>query len=137
MREINLIVIHCADTPATMDIGAKDIRKWHVEERGWRDIGYHFVIRRDGTIETGRSKATAGAHAKGYNGFSLGVCLVGGKGGFNFTQKQITGMNVLVNLLCEEFPAAEVVGHCDLDPVNKPYCPGFDVKSYFVKEISA
>ena len=74
------IVIHCADTYETMDIGAEDIRKWHVEERGWSDIGYHKVIRRDGTVETGRDIDVSGAHAAGFNSVSIGVCLVGGRG---------------------------------------------------------
>ena len=82
-----MIIVHCADTLATMDIGVEEIRRWHVEERGWDDIGYANVIRRDGTIELGRDldgdgdvADEIGAHAAGFNAQSIGVCLVGGRG---------------------------------------------------------
>ena len=83
MRPLNRIIIHCSDTTASQDIKASDIRQWHIE-RGWSDIGYHFVIRRDGLIDLGRDISTKGAHAKGHNHDSIVVCLVGGQGGFNF-----------------------------------------------------
>ncbi len=59
MRTINLFVIHCADTYATMDIGVKEIDGWH-RKRGWSGIGYHFVIRRNGIVETGRTSKSNG-----------------------------------------------------------------------------
>ena len=65
MRKINLIVIHCSDTYARMDIGVNEIRQWHLQ-RGFNDIGYHYVIRRDGAIEQGRPIEKPGAHAAGY-----------------------------------------------------------------------
>jgi N-acetylmuramoyl-L-alanine amidase len=76
-REIDLIVIHCAYTSPKMDIGVKEIDEWH-RARGWNQIGYHYVVRRDGTVEHGRSVKTVGAHVKGFNAKSIGVCLVGG-----------------------------------------------------------
>ncbi len=79
MREINEIIVHCSATPESMDIGVKEIRDWHVNDNKWDDIGYHFVIRRDGTIECGRSIDKAGAHCKGHNAHSIGMCLVGGE----------------------------------------------------------
>ena len=110
------IVIHCADTYETMDIGADDIRKWHVEERGWSDIGYHKVIRRDGTVETGRDIDVSGAHAAGYNSVSIGICLVGGRGENdeaedNFTPQQWESLEELVDELQASYPDAEVLGH--------------------------
>ena len=59
----DMIVIHCASTPASMDIGVKEIKKWHVEDNKWDDIGYHYVIRRDGTLEI-RGHASAQSHLK-------------------------------------------------------------------------
>ena len=61
MRKINDLIVHCAATYDTMDIGVKEIRKVHVDENGWKDIGYHFVIRRDGTVEKGRDVSVIGA----------------------------------------------------------------------------
>ena len=83
MRQIDHIIVHCSYTPPSMDIGAETIREWHTlpkpKGRGWSDIGYHWVIRRNGTVEAGRSEERAGAHAKGYNQDSIGICLIGGK----------------------------------------------------------
>lgn len=73
----NLLVVHCAATKARMDIGAAEIRRWH-KEKGWADIGYHYVIRRNGVLEVGRDESTVGAHAVGHNARSIGICLVGG-----------------------------------------------------------
>ena len=77
MRKVNLLVIHCAATKPNMDIGRDEIDSWH-KARGWSGIGYHYVIRRDGRIESGRPVEQAGAHASGYNANSIGICLVGG-----------------------------------------------------------
>ena len=81
LEDVNLIIIHASATPPSMNIGVKEIRHWHVAERGWSDIGYHFVIRRGGTVETGRPLHIMGAHVRGHNQNSIGICLVGGKGG--------------------------------------------------------
>ena len=79
MRKINEIILHCAYTPVTMDIGVSEIRDWHINERGWSDVGYHYIIRLDGTIELGRPIEKIGAHTKGRNRNSIGICYVGGK----------------------------------------------------------
>ena len=73
-NKTDTVVIHCADTPEDMDIGAEKIREWHTKERGWDDIGYHWVIRRDGTLDPGRPLEMQGAHAVAVNGSS--VCLL-------------------------------------------------------------
>ena len=78
VRMIDSIIIHSTATPVGMDVGVEDIRAWHVRDNGWRDIGYHWVIRRDGTIEEGRPEIAVGAHVAGYNHNSIGVALVGG-----------------------------------------------------------
>lgn len=131
------IVIHCADTYERMDIGAADIRKWHVEERGWSDIGYHKVIRRDGTIETGRDIDVSGAHAAGFNAVSVGVCLVGGRGEDdeaenNFTPQQFESLQEVIDELWTKYPEAKVLGHRDLPDVQKQ-CPAFDVRDWMME----
>ncbi|MDD7726846.1 MAG: N-acetylmuramoyl-L-alanine amidase, partial [Bacteroidales bacterium] len=78
MRKINEIIIHCSDTPAGEDFSAADIDRWH-KERGWSCIGYHYVVRLDGTIEKGRDLSRAGAHCAGHNANSIGVCYIGGR----------------------------------------------------------
>lgn len=135
MRNINLIAVHGAATPADMDIGAAEIRRWHTDPppagNGWRDIGYHYVIRRDGRVEEGRPLAEAGAHIAGHNAASIGVCLVGsGAPRPNYTAAQYIALHGLIHSLLGRFPAAEVAGHYEFDP-HKPYCPGFDVKAFF------
>jgi len=117
-----------------MNIGASTIRRWHVEERGWRDIGYHYVIRRDGTIEQGRDDAVPGAHVRGHNAHSLGICLVGGmdKDGaaaVNYPEAQWASLDVLVRGLAAQYPAAVVCGHNDL--TKSKTCPNFDVIEWF------
>ena len=78
MRAIEKLIIHCSATPRNKDFTAEDIRDWHVKGNGWSDIGYHFVIRLDGLIEFGRMVDRYGAHVKGHNLNSLGICYIGG-----------------------------------------------------------
>jgi N-acetyl-anhydromuramyl-L-alanine amidase AmpD len=134
-REIELGIIHCADTPSDMDIGSKEIDDWH-RARGWSAIGYHYVIRRDGTIEKGRDLDNdgdvfdeIGAHAKGFNRNSIGICLVGGMGGFNFTSQQLRSLDKLMDIIENTFTDIEWLGHCDLPGVDKK-CPQFDVRAW-------
>lgn len=75
-RNIDLIVLHCTASPDYLDIGVKEIRQWHLD-RGWSDIGYHYVVRRNGEIEAGRPEHIMGAHARGVNSRSIGICWVG------------------------------------------------------------
>lgn len=125
MRDIDMIVVHCSDTPASMDIGADEIRRWHVNDNGWSDIGYHYVIRRNGIVEYGRPVEKAGAHARGNNKSSIGICLVGGKGGFNFTLPQLRSLDRLVGAQQTLYGPCAVVGHRDLDDGKE--CPQFSV----------
>lgn len=131
-RKINMLVIHCSWTPPEMDIGTSTIRRWH-RANGWLDIGYHYVIKRDGTVENGRPAHQQGAHARGYNRHSLGICLIGGKGADgnderNFTEAQYKSLRELIARLKDEHPIEDIVGHCDLDD-NKT-CPTFDVGAW-------
>lgn len=133
MRDIRYIVIHCADTKPEMEVDAARIKRWHLK-RGWSDIGYHFVIKRNGVIEQGRDRDNdgdvleeVGAHVRGYNSNSIAICWVGGYGGLdNRTQEQLTSMETLVKLLHEVYPKAVILGHRDFPNVAKN-CPSFDV----------
>lgn len=135
-REItSYIVVHCSATPETMDIGVDEIRKWH-RQKGWLDVGYNKVIRRDGTIEDGRPINVPGAHARGYNHISVGICLIGGvesdikKPEANYTHAQWNSLEELVRDLKEMYPSAVLVGHRDLPNVRKD-CPSFDVQEWW------
>ena len=78
-KKTEMIVVHCAATKPSMDIGFRtEIRKWHVEDNGWDDVGYHYIIKRDGTVEVARAEAFQGAHAPAVNSKSIAICLVGG-----------------------------------------------------------
>ena len=133
-KATNHIIIHCAYTPPSMDIGADEIRQWHLD-RGWSDIGYHFVIRRNGSIETGRTQSVSGAHVKGHNWDSVGVCLVGGKAEdsntdeMNYTKEQMHSLWILVNRLKREYPDADVCGHNEFD--EHKTCPCFNVPAWW------
>ncbi len=134
MRPVDTIVIHCSATPAGRDVGAEDIRRWH-RAQGWRDIGYHWVVRLDGTVEPGRDESQPGAHVAGHNERSIGVCYAGGVSADGHTpadtrtEAQKASLRALVARLRSRYPAARVVGHRDLDPSKA--CPSFDAKKEY------
>jgi N-acetyl-anhydromuramyl-L-alanine amidase AmpD len=143
VRYIDTIVIHCSATPPDMDVHANDIRLWHMRGNGWKDIGYNYVIPRDGTVENGRDldkdgdvDEEIGAHAYGFNSTSIGICLVGGlnkdrKPDANFTLEQYIACDQLVNRLTTKYSTIKTVcGHRDLKGVKKA-CPSFDAKEMF------
>ena len=131
MRHIDKIIIHCSDTYIDMDIGVDEIREWHVKERKWSDVGYHYIIRRDGKLEKGRDDITPGAHARGYNKQSLGICMVGGKSKDNKPESNFTAAQwASLFKLCGDLRRkhnAEIIGHND---VSKKACPCFNVKAW-------
>lgn len=134
MRQINYIIIHCSATKAEQDFRAKDIDRWH-RERGWDGIGYHKVIDLDGTIEPGRSEAKPGAHCKGHNSDSIGICYIGGldkngKSADTRTELQKAALARLVADYKRRFPNAKVVGHRDMPNVHKA-CPCFNAKDEY------
>ncbi len=112
-RQIKRLVVHCSDSPDTMDIGKKEITEWH-KQRGFDTIGYHAVCRRDGTIETGRPEETIGAHVQGHNSDSLGVCVVGRK---DFSPAQMLALITLLRGWMRKYNIApqNVLGHYELD----------------------
>lgn len=129
------IAVHCSATSDKQDIGAAEINKWH-RARGWACIGYHYVIRRNGVIETGRADEVVGAHVQGYNEVSVGVCMVGGVSADditiakdNFTKAQWASLKELLLELKVKYPKAVIQGHRDFPDVKKA-CPSFDVKTW-------
>lgn len=129
------IVIHCSATDDGVDIGAAEIDKWH-RAKGWAMIGYHLVIRRDGTVEAGRALELTGAHVEGWNSKSVGVCLVGGveaddmnRARNNFTAAQWIALERVARQLRGRWPAAKICGHRDFPGVRKA-CPSFDVAEW-------
>jgi len=134
MRQIGRIIIHCAATKPSMDIGAAEIRKWHVDGNGWNDIGYHYVIRRSGEVERGRSEHVAGAHVAGHNADSIGICMVGGvddqgKPASNFTRQQWAALDHLVAQILVSYPGAKVSGHNDWSDAKA--CPSFNARAWW------
>ena len=136
MRPIDMLLVHCSATGPSADIGVAEIREWH-KARGWSDIGYHYVIRRNGTPETGRPEATVGAHAAGFNERSIGICLIGGvdadnksKAEFNYSRRQMAALELMLTDLTRRYPKAKVIGHRDLPHVSKA-CPCFNVQDWW------
>ncbi|AVJ51900.1 N-acetylmuramoyl-L-alanine amidase [Escherichia phage Ebrios] len=128
----NAIFVHCSATKATQDVGVREIRQWH-KEQGWLDVGYHFIIRRDGTVEDGRDVNAVGSHARGHNHNSVGVCLVGGideKGRHeaNFTPQQMSSLRTLLEVLMDKYPSAVLKAHHDVAPKA---CPSFDLQRWW------
>jgi len=126
-HKTDYIIIHCSDTPKEMDVGVKEIDVWH-RERGWRGCGYHKIIKRNGQIEQGREDRAIGAHCRGKNSSSIGICMIGGKGGTNFTLLQWRALDSLVRSLVREFPNAKVVGH---NSFSNKECPTFDAEAWW------
>ena len=132
MRKITKIIVHCADTPEGRDDKAADIRRWHLE-CGFSDIGYHYVVDLDGTIEPGRDVEIAGAHTNGHNADSIGVCYIGGadtdmKPKDTRTEEQKTALRLLLKYLVQKYPGANIYGHRDF---AKKACPCFDAKTEY------
>lgn len=123
MRKIRQIVVHCTDSQDSLDIGVKEIDRWH-RERGWSMVGYQYVVRRDGRIERGRPDDQVGAHAYGHNKRSLGIVWVGRN---KPTSKQYSALVGLVKAKMNEYGlhVEDVVGHFELDPDKT--CPNLDM----------
>ena len=135
MRTINEIIVHCSATPEGKDYTVAQIDQWH-RQRGFDCIGYHYVIYRDGSVHKGRDEQRIGAHCKGHNANSIGVCYIGGCATDGKTAKdtRTTAQKVaLVKLLRElrqRYPKAIIHGHRDY---AAKACPSFDAtKEYAV-----
>jgi N-acetylmuramoyl-L-alanine amidase len=134
-RPIRRIIWHCSATPEGRDVSSDEIRRWHTDPRpagrGWRAIGYHYVIRLDGTIEPGREEHEVGAHVIGHNTDSIGICYVGGtdsrgRAKDTRTPAQKTSLYKLTGELLRRYPGASVSGHNEYAAKG---CPSFDARS--------
>lgn len=124
MRNITQIIVHCSASPDYMDIGAATIRKWHLE-RGWSDIGYHYVVRRNGEIEKGRPDEKMGAHARGANSNSIGIVWVGTN---NPSPEQEKSLFSLIHYLMGKYNVKieNVLGHYEAVETDKT-CPNLNM----------
>ena len=141
MRKITQIFIHCSATRPTQDVGVDEIRRWHTalppDGNGWSDVGYHDIIRRDGTVERGRPYSRRGAGVSNHNENSIHICMVGGvdndlKPQNNFTDAQMRALEIVVERAVNMFPGAIVLGHRDAPGVTKA-CPSFDAADWWKK----
>lgn len=136
-KPVETIFIHCSATRPDWLLGrplsekVAEIRRWHVQQRKWSDIGYHYVIDRNGQIAQGRAEHVPGAHVEGHNSGSIGVCLIGGHGSSandafedHFTTAQEVALRNLIEEISERMPIKRVRGHNEV--ANKA-CPGFSV----------
>lgn len=132
MRYLDRIILHCSATPEGRDIDAATIKRWHVNNNGWSDIGYHYVITLDGTVEQGRPLDKPGAHVKGHNLTTVGVCYVGGmrdgEPADTMTELQEIAFIELVYSLRKLFGWLPVSGHNEFS--NKA-CPSFNVQKKY------
>ena len=134
MRTINEIIVHCTATPEGKDYTVDDITRWH-KDRGFKTIGYHYVVYRDGSVHEGRPLSEVGAHCIGHNAHSIGVCYVGGltadgrKAKDTRTLEQKEALVLLLVRLKTQFPLAEIHGHRDFAAKE---CPSFDATKEYV-----
>ena len=134
MRQINKIIIHCSATREGQDIPVETIKKWHIEGRGWSGIGYHFYIDINGKIQKGRDIAKIGAHCKGQNRNSIGICYCGGVEADGKTPKdtrtdeQKDALLAVLRTLKAMYPEAVIHSHRDF--ANKA-CPSFDATNEY------
>lgn len=133
MRKIKEIIVHCTATPEGRAVSVADVDRWH-RERGFASIGYHYLVYLDGTVHAGRPVERIGAHCKGHNSASVGVCYVGGLASDCATPKdtrtaaQKTALSRLITKLKSEYPGAKVYGHRDF---AAKACPCFNAREEY------
>ena len=135
MRKIDKVIIHCADTKTNQNFDVSDIDRWH-KNKGWTEIGYHYYIKLDGTIQTGRKLKRVGAHCAGHNSSSVGVCLEGGKNpdGTKWdmcTSKQEYAVEKLLLTLGKDYPNITLHGHYEFSKTKS--CPNFDINKFYFR----
>lgn len=148
MKSIKYLIVHCSANKTTDLVTLESINHAH-KRRGFRCIGYHYLITYDGVLHVGRQEHEQGAHVKGYNGHSLGICMAGGldshgKPHLNYNKNQMTMLVAILKILSNRYPEAKILGHRDLSPdlnndgVISKYertkeCPCFDVIPWWAK----
>lgn len=147
MRKINEIIVHCSATAEGKDYTVADIDRWH-RARGFKKIGYHYVVYRDGSVHVGRSENEVGAHCQGHNANSIGVCYIGGLAADGKAAKdtrtpaQKQALKKLLIQLKKKYPGVKILGHRDTSPdknhdgkIEKwewvKECPSFDAKTEY------
>ena len=136
-RPIRFIIIHCSATPPSVDFTLEKLRRCHVTDNGWDDIGYHFYITRDGRIHPCRPLDLPGAHCHGFNRASIGVCYEGGVTeslvpSDTRTPQQRHALRTLLLALRSAYPDAQIRGHRDMTGVRKA-CPCFDATAEYCR----
>lgn len=134
MREITEVIVHYSQTPVGVNFTVDDIRKWHTDPKpkgnGWSDIGYHYVIGLKGEVWEGRDDSKIGAHTKGHNKNSIGICYIGGGNETDTrTEEQKEAMVDLLVYLKTMYPKIQIYGHRDFSTKS---CPGFDARKEFL-----
>ena len=133
MRKITLIIIHCSGVRPGQHSSALQIDRWH-RTLGWKGIGYHYVVRRDGSIEKGRPEQQAGCHCREHNKHSIGICYEGGLDSLGNaadtrTEEQKKSLLLLIKNLKQKYPNALILGHHDLNKYKA--CPCFDARKEY------
>ena len=137
MRKIDKIILHCTATPEGRDVSVNTIKKWHTD-KGWSDIGYHYVVSLDGLVEEGRPVVRQGAHVRGHNKHSIGVTYVGGcdknmDPKDTRTDKQKEALEVFLKSLMNEYTNSTLHGHNEF---SSKACPSFNVQEEYVELIN-
>lgn len=134
-RKITEIVIHCSATPEGSDYTVDDLRRWH-KQQGYSDVGYHYIVYRNGQLVAGRDVDVSGAHVSGHNAHTIGICYIGGVDAATRNpkdtrtlQQKARILSLLVDLR-KLYPYAKILGHRDFAGVTKA-CPSFDVKTEY------
>lgn len=134
-RTITEIIVHCSATPEGKDYTVADIRRWH-KAQGWSDIGYHYVIYRNGHVEPGRDVDMIGAHCVNHNAKSIGICYIGGitndgkkKAKDTRTLAQKAALLNILTELRQLYPRAKIYGHHDFERAKD--CPSFDARNEY------
>ena len=133
MRKINKVIVHCTATPEDRHTTVEDVKRWHLD-RGWSDIGYHYLVYLDGTVHEGRPVEIQGAHTKGQNKNSIGIAYVGGIDKVNFkakdtrTEEQKEALVDMLEFFKIAYPEVTIHGHNEFASKS---CPSFDAKTEY------
>ena len=131
MRPIDEVILHCTATPWGREVDIAEVRRWHTQGNKWRDVGYHYLIQLDGSLQVGRPIDEAGAHVRGRNASTIGVAYVGGlqsdgtPADTMTPEQEETFEHLFFALQLTLGRPLELSGHCDHDKKKK--CPGFSV----------